>query len=85
MKSQWKALFEKASAVSLVIALLSISLMSQTCSGDKKAEKPNIVFIFADDLGWTDLGCYGSDFYETPHIDQLAAQGLTFSEGLFEN
>lgn len=39
--------------------------------------KPNIVFIMADDLGYTDLGCFGSGYYETPHIDRLAAQGLT--------
>jgi arylsulfatase A-like enzyme len=40
---------------------------------------PNIVFILADDLGWTDLGCQGSKYYETPHIDRLAAQGLRFT------
>ena len=38
--------------------------------------KPNIVYILADDLGWTDLGCQGSKYYETPHIDRLAAQGM---------
>jgi len=37
---------------------------------------PNIVFILADDLGWTDLGVQGSKYYETPHIDRLAAQGM---------
>ena len=41
---------------------------------------PNIVFILADDLGASDLGCYGSDFYETPHIDQLASQGVKFDQ-----
>lgn len=39
-------------------------------------EKPNIIFILADDLGWTDLGVMGSDYYETPHIDRLASEGL---------
>ncbi|MCA9168625.1 MAG: sulfatase-like hydrolase/transferase, partial [Planctomycetales bacterium] len=38
--------------------------------------RPNIVFVLADDLGWTDTGTYGSSFYETPNIDQLAAQGI---------
>lgn len=42
---------------------------------------PNIVFILADDLGWTDLACYGSKYYETPNIDRLAAQGLKFTSG----
>jgi arylsulfatase A-like enzyme len=41
--------------------------------------RPNIVFILADDLGYTDLGCQGSRFYETPHIDRLARQGLRFT------
>lgn len=44
----------------------------------KDTTKPNIVFILADDLGWTDLGVMGSDYYETPHIDRLAAEGLLF-------
>lgn len=42
--------------------------------------KPNILFILLDDLGWMDLGCYGSQFYETPHIDQLASESLRFSD-----
>jgi len=40
---------------------------------------PNIVFILADDLGWTDLGCFGSTFYRTPHIDRLAKEGMRFT------
>lgn len=45
------------------------------------ADKPNIVFILADDLGYTDLGCYGGKYYETPNIDRMAAQGLRFTDG----
>lgn len=45
------------------------------------AEKPNIIFIMADDLGYTDLACYGSKYYETPHLDRMAAQGLRFTDG----
>jgi arylsulfatase A-like enzyme len=45
----------------------------------KEPSPPNIVFILADDLGWTDLGCYGSTFYRTPNIDRLAAQGMRFT------
>ncbi|MBL9117921.1 MAG: sulfatase [Verrucomicrobiaceae bacterium] len=44
------------------------------------AAQPNILFILADDLGWSDLGCYGSSFNETPHLDKLAAQGLRFTQ-----
>lgn len=43
--------------------------------------KPNIVFILADDLGYTDLACYGSRYYETPHIDRLAREGMRFTSG----
>ena len=39
----------------------------------------NVVFILVDDLGWTDLGCFGSSFYDTPNIDSLAAGGMQFS------
>jgi len=41
--------------------------------------KPNIIYINIDDLGWTDLGCQGSDYYETPNIDKLATQGVVFT------
>jgi len=43
--------------------------------------QPNILFILADDLGWTDLGCQGSTFYETPNIDSLARRGVRFTNG----
>ena len=43
------------------------------------AERLNIVFILIDDLGWTDLGCYGSRYYETPNVDRLAKQGMRFT------
>ena len=41
---------------------------------------PNIVFIMADDLGWRELGCYGQEKIQTPHIDRLAAQGMKFTQ-----
>ena len=42
-------------------------------------KKPNIVFILIDDMGWKDVGFMGSEFYETPNIDQLASMGMTFT------
>ena len=42
--------------------------------------RPNIIFILADDLGWADMGCYGSKFYETPNLDQLARNGMRFTQ-----
>ncbi len=41
--------------------------------------RPNIILILLDDLGWRDLACTGSDFYETPNIDRLAKSGMTFN------
>ena len=43
-------------------------------------EPPNIVFVLADDLGWAELGCYGNQFNETPHLDRLASQGMRFTQ-----
>ncbi len=42
--------------------------------------QPNIILILIDDMGWRDLGCYGSTFYETPHLDRLAAEGMLFTD-----
>jgi uncharacterized sulfatase len=47
----------------------------------ENVDRPNIVFILADDLSWSDLGCYGHPYHETPHLDRLAAQGLRFTQG----
>mgnify|MGYP000002866023 CR=1 FL=1 len=43
--------------------------------------KPNVVFFLVDDLGWADVGCFGSTFHETPQIDALAASGMRFTNG----
>jgi len=51
-----------------------------TAQPKTERRKPNIVFILADDMGWADLGCYGSAFHETPHIDRLAKQGMRFTD-----
>ena len=46
----------------------------------KDKVKPNFLFILADDMGWSQLGCYGSSFYETPSIDRLASEGMRFTD-----
>ncbi len=48
-------------------------------NGSKPNIKPNVVVVFVDDLGWTDLGCYGSTIHETPHIDKLARASAKFT------
>jgi len=44
------------------------------------ASRPNIIFVLADDLGWTELGCYGNTFNETPNIDRLAREGMRLTQ-----
>ncbi len=60
-------------------ASMAISLTEVAQAADSPS-KPNFLFILIDDLGWPDLGCYGSDFYETPRIDELAASGVRFTD-----
>lgn len=60
--------------------MIAAALFASAAPLPAAERQPNIVFILADDLGWTDLGCQGSKFYETPTIDELAAQGGTLYE-----
>lgn len=46
----------------------------------KAAEKPNVVIIFCDDLGYGDIGCFGAEGYKTPHIDSIAKDGAKFTD-----
>lgn len=63
-----------------IFCLLALSIgPAVSCSVKPAPEQPNIVFIFIDDLGWTDLGYMGSTYYETPNIDRLARQGMIFT------
>ncbi len=57
---------------------LSVLFTLISCTSEKK--KPNILFFLVDDLGWTDVGCYNSSFYETPNIDTLAESGVRFTD-----
>jgi arylsulfatase A-like enzyme len=54
--------------------------MTSMHGSDNPVHRPNIVFILIDDMGWADLGCYGSSFYETPNLDRLAAGGALFTD-----
>ncbi len=61
--------------VSLLFLFIPYSMQAQN-----KKRQPNIVLILADDLGWADLACYGSTFYETPNLDKLASNGTRFTQ-----
>ena len=58
------------------VTLPLLLLLGTACS----QPRPNVVVILIDDLGWKDTGVYGSTFYQTPHIDRLAAQGVRFTQ-----
>ena len=58
----------------VVLALLAVPSFA-----DAQTRRPNFVFFLVDDLGWRDLGCFGSTFYDTPHVDALAAGGMRFT------
>jgi arylsulfatase A-like enzyme len=60
-------------------ALVCVAALPGLASAAGPARQPNIVFILADDLGWTDVGCTGSKYYETPNVDKLAAAGMKFT------
>jgi arylsulfatase A-like enzyme len=63
------------------LGAIAASPVSGCVSPDQiSEEKPNIVFILVDDMGYSDLGCYGSQFYETPNIDRLALEGIRFTD-----
>lgn len=63
-------------AALLISLLLVLAIGSRS---DAEPKRPNIVLIMADDMGWSDLGCYGGEI-ETPHIDALAKDGLRFTQ-----
>jgi arylsulfatase A-like enzyme len=64
----------------LIVCFLSFWLVIPVIA-QKKESKPNILFILADDFGYTDLSCMGSKFYETPNIDKIADEGTMFTNG----
>ena len=81
----WKTAFPKVQlhASSLVISMLTAVFAVQTHSSESKptpAQKPNIVIILADDLGWGELGCYGQEKIRTPNLDRMAAAGMRFPQ-----
>jgi arylsulfatase A-like enzyme len=59
--------------------LFALQLIFYASHAQKENSKPNIILILADDLGWADLTCYGSTFYETPNLDKLSSRGIRFN------
>ena len=63
----------RLSCVLLLIGLLNVGVAAAD-------ERPNVIIIFADDMGYAGLSCYGNPYFKTPHLDQLAAEGMKFSD-----
>lgn len=62
--------------VSAIAGVASCLLATSTSSADR----PNVMFVLADDLSWSDLGCYGHPYHRTPNLDRLALQGMRFTD-----
>ena len=69
---------KKANRISL-LALLAFSCCGFAAHAAAPAQKPNIIFILADDYGIGKVGCYGADNYKTPNIDALAKGGIRYT------
>ena len=65
--------------IKTLFILLLLSFFIACINQSKQNEKPNVVFIMVDDLGWKDAGFMGGDFFETPNIDGLATEGISFN------
>ena len=63
------------------LIVLVLAVQASWVAAAETSKQPNFVFFLVDDLGWADVGCFGSTFYETPNIDGLCASGMKFSHG----
>src|SRR5687767_14902888 len=61
------------------LSFVLVTSLSGSAGAEKVERPPNVVVFLVDDLGATDLGCFGSTFYETPNVDRLAAGGMRFT------
>ena len=62
------------------ICLACVAVLQSSGCSAVDSPSPNFVLIYADDLGYADLGCYGNGYHETPHIDRLMRDGLRFTQ-----
>ena len=81
-------LFNKAASL-LIVGSLFFTCSSKTTqeqvAGNRITERPNIIFILVDDLGYGDIGCFGQEKILTPSIDKLAGEGIRFTEAYAGN
>lgn len=67
------------SVVAFLFAAGFLTPMTALAQVSSESTRPNILMIYIDDMGWRDVGFMGSDFYETPHVDAIAKQGMVFN------
>jgi len=76
----------KTSSINFLLIAASLVFLIFAGCGSEEAEKPkNVIVFLVDDLGWTDLGCYGSKFYESPRIDAFAKEAARFTNAYTPN
>ena len=79
--SKYKSPVMNVRNLSIILVVPFLWGACQSTPMNQKPEKPNVLFILVDDLGYTDLSCMGSKYYETPNVDRIAASGMVFTNG----
>ena len=67
-------------ATRIMIYMFAIAVLSATCQASEYIASPNVILVLTDDLGYSDIGCYGATKVKTPNIDRLAAGGIRFTD-----
>ena len=75
-----KHLYRRRLTKLAAVGALALALPQFAIAGDAAGRKPNVIFIMVDDLGYHDLGCFGSNTILTPNIDKLCAEGMKFTD-----
>src|SRR5262245_27734097 len=77
-KERFAASWKKTPSIAFFACLLFLALAAP--QNLRAADKPNIIFLLTDDMGYGDVGCYGGKFVPTPNIDRLAEEGTKFTQ-----